>query len=380
MAANATFVWPSLVPRHHLTAAQLSSWTADGYLVIPDAVPPNLLKNAADAIRQFVGADDANKTSWYDNTLDIYGDKTEDGLRPHHGPCGMVNMVHHQSLWEIRQHPRIHSIFADLYNTHKLYVTVDRQHFKAPQDERFPAWSDPGEVHKGLHWDVDTRESNWPIPYALQAVLYLEDTAEEQGALRVVPGFHHRLARWSARQPADRSAERPEGKAAQLLEAEAISIAAKAGSLVVWHSLLPHGPAPNVASRPRISSYVSMLPVDAAEYLGPTRHPDAPLSMSDSGTLAYHESLQTKAYGESKLHDAPPLRRQSRERRIARWHDRLPLLDEDPRENELPVRPPGEEDGEPATLTQLGKKLVGLVEWEEEAPEKVPENVEKSEL
>ena len=124
-----------------------------------------------------------------------------------------------------------------------------------------------------------------------------------------------------------------------------------------------------------------MLPVDAAEYLGPTRHPDAPLSMSDSGTLAYHESLQTKAYGESKLHDAPPLRRQSRERRIARWHDRLPLLDEDPRENELPVRPPGEEDGEPATLTQLGKKLVGLVEWEEEeeAPEKVPEN-DKSEL
>ena len=56
MAANATFVWPSLAPRHHLTAAQLSSWTADGYLVIPDAVPPNLLKNAADAIRQFVGA------------------------------------------------------------------------------------------------------------------------------------------------------------------------------------------------------------------------------------------------------------------------------------------------------------------------------------
>ena len=69
----------------------------------------------------------------------------------------------------------------------------------------------------------------------MQGVLYLEDTPASQGALRVVPGFHHRLARWSARQPADRSAERPEGKAAQLLEAEAISIAAKAGSLVVWH-------------------------------------------------------------------------------------------------------------------------------------------------
>ena len=56
--------------------------------------------------------------------------------------------------------------------------------------------------------------------------------------------------------------------------------------------------------------------------------------------------------------------RQSRERRVARWRERLPLLDEDPTEAELMRRPPGEEDGKPAELTPLGERLVGLVEWD----------------
>ena len=57
------------------------------------------------------------------------------------------------------------------------------------------------------------------------------------------------------------------------------------------------------------------------------------------------------------------VRRQSRERRVERWRLRLPLLDEDPREAELPHPPPGEASGEPAVLTPLGQRLVGLVPW-----------------
>ena len=62
---------------------------------------------------------------------------------------------------------------------------------------------------------------------------------------------------------------------------------------------------------------------------------------------------------------ARELRRQTRERRAERWRRRLPLLDEDPTEEELSRWPPGEEEGAPpATLTPLGERLVGLVEWE----------------
>jgi hypothetical protein len=273
------------------------------------------------------------------------------------------------------------------------------------------------------------RPSNWPVPYVVQAAVYLEDTSARQGALRVVRGFHRRLAEWSAGQPANRSAERPEGAAAEALAAEAAPLEGRAGSLVVWHSLLPHGPAPNTGDAPRVSAYVTMLPVDAAPFLGPSRSPDAPLGMSDAGTLACAPPRSTRHHprarrtcprrptegclrdarapgladlpdlpmpdgyqqehcepsdgrdGDSSAAAAAPsqfgfggapsgLKRQSRERRAERWRHRLPMLDEDPKEDELSRRPPGEEDGAPAKLTPLGERLAGLVEWEANADER----------
>lgn len=395
---NPAAVWPERTWKlSALSEAQWDFWKSNGYLIVPDAVTSSVAADAAAAIREYVGADDHNKTSWYTNVLDIYEDTASDGRKPHHGPCGMVQMFHHKTLWAIRQAPRVHQIFSDLYGTRRLFVTSDRAHFKPPQDAAHPAWSDPGPVHVGLHWDVDTRESHWPAPYVMQGVVYLEDTRAEQGALQVVPRFHRRLHVWSKGQPANRSAERPEGAAAEALAAEAVPLEGSAGSLVIWHSLLPHGPAPNTGTRPRVSAYVTMLPVDAAPFLGP-RPPDAPLGMVDAGTLAYLPDLPLpdKAppeEGEPHLcadadavaspdasassvtapmngvpRSAPAsMRRQSRERRAERWRRRLPLLDEDPKEEELCRRPPGEEAGEPAELTPLGERLAGLVEWEAES-------------
>jgi hypothetical protein len=167
-----------------------------------------------------------------------------------------------------------------------------------------------------------------------------------------------------------------------------------------------------------------MLPVDAAPFLGPDRPADTPLGMSDAGTLAYfQEGPPISGMGEDPLvfstapagpggvastagpeseaggsceapADAAPasvslpkasqgvgqgtggeggeggevrLRRQSRVRRVERWRRRLPLLDEDPTEDQLSQRPPAEGHGRPAELTLLGRRLVGLDAWEEEA-------------
>ena len=306
-AADSTgpYVWPTQSwPLSTLTPAQWASWEHDGFLIVPNVINASVAAAAAAAIREFVGANDSDLASWYTNTLDIYEDRTPSGARPHHGPCGMVNLCHHRALWALRQEPALHRVFADLYGTRRLYVTIDRQHFKPPQNPAYPAWSDAGAVHKGLHWDIDTRRSAWPVPYVIQGVVYLEDTSAEQGALRVVPGFHRRLAAWDAAQPAGRGAERPEGAAAAALETEAVALAAPAGSLIVWHSLLPHGPAPNLGSAPRVSSYVTMLPVDAAPILAlpqplpspqpsPSHHlrPHTTLALSRS-TPSHHPSPQ----------------------------------------------------------------------------------------
>ena len=48
----------------------------------------------------------------------------------------------------------------------------------------------------------------------------------------------------------------------------------------------------------------------------------------------------------------------SRERRAERWRRRLPLLDEDPGEEELPHLVPGEEARQPIELTPLGERLL----------------------
>ena len=166
------YIWPTQSwPLSTLTPVQWASWEHDGYLIVPNVINASVAAAAASAIRTFVGANDSELASWYANTLDIYEDRTPSGARPHHGPCGMVNLCHHRAIWSLRQEPTLHGVFADLYGTRRLYVTVDRQHFKPPQNPAYPAWSDAGAVHKGLHWDVDTRRAAWPVPYVIQGTL-----------------------------------------------------------------------------------------------------------------------------------------------------------------------------------------------------------------
>ena len=337
---------PVVFPERTWTLSTLSEeqycfWERNGYLVVPDVISKDLCRRTANAIYSFVQANREEPETWYRNTLDIYSDLLPNGKRPHHGPCGMVQMSHHETLWALRQDPSVYGIFKDLYGTDALYVTTDRAHFKAPEDSRFPAWSDPGEVHKNLHWDIETKEEHWPVPFAIQGIVYLEDTPAELGSLRVVPGFHRRLGEWSKSFGSRSGRECPPE-----LDREAIHLAGSTGSLVLWLSVLPHGPSRNVGSVPRVSAYVAMLPVEADKFNG--GHPEMALSMADAGTLAYDEG---------------PVKRLKREDRVARWKERKPLLDEDPDERDLPHAPPDEAHGRPAELTELGEKLVGLVSW-----------------
>lgn len=318
-----------------LTEEQYSSWITNGYIAIADCVPLDLCKAASKAIQTFVGPD------WYANTLDIYTDLVPTTQkRPKHGPCGMVQMYHHDSFWRIRQHPNVHAAFTDVYGTEKLWVTVDRAHFKPPEHPDHPAWGNAGPVHTGLHWDVSV--DTLPIPMAVQGIVYLEDTNIDEGPLHVLAGSFHRIA-------ALREQRRlcgPESFATELTP-----IPGRAGTLVLWHSATLHGPSRNTGTDPRISMYVAMTPVDATPFQPPGVSPSAALSLADAGTLAYDE------HGSS-------VSRLGREQRVARWKERRPLLDEDPREEEVEAWPPGEVNAPPfAHLTPLGRKLVGLDAW-----------------
>lgn len=268
----------------------------EGYVVVPNAVPRDLLDAVVDDIWRHVGADRDDRESWY-----------KPGIV---ASTGMVEMYHYQSMWNVRQHPRLHDIFAEVHGTEKLWVSLDRTNLKPPADPRHPEHD-----HKGfIHWDTDT--SKYPaIPFRVQGVLALTDTAADMGGFQCIPEIYRELDAWIARQPADRDPRRP------VIDGYTITrLAMNAGDLVIWTTLLPHGNGHNVSPRPRLAQYVAMNPAEEA-----------------------NDDL--------------------RETRIDCWRKKLPMpspaFKGDPREIEQRTGP--------AELTALGRRLLGIDRWPNDA-------------
>lgn len=282
---------------HTLTPEDWAFWQENGYVVVHNAVPQENLDALVDAIWTFTGLDRDNPAGWYEEPT------PENGLA-YRSSAGMVEMYHHQAMWNNRQHPRLYGAFADIWGTEKLWVSIDRVNLNVPAKPE----SDFGGF---VHWDIDT--SQRPVPFWVQGVLSLTDTTLDQGGFQCVPGFVRIFEEWVQTQPADRDPWRPD-----LTGFEVVPIETKAGDLVIWHSLLPHGTRRNNSNRPRLAQYISM---------SPAREDDEA----------------------------------QRQERITLWRDRLP-----PPGKPFPgdFRQMEQRCGMTAELTPLGRKLLGLDRWD----------------
>jgi hypothetical protein len=271
-----------------LSTADRAFWDENGYVVIHNAVPQANLDAVVEDIWEFLGVDRHDPEAWYRAPI---------------SKAGMLEMYQTQSLWNNRQYPRVHQAFADIWGTEKLWVSFDRANMNPPAR---PDWDYQGMVH----WDIDT--SLDPIPFKVQGVLYLEDTSADQGGFQCVAGFHNRFEEWVKTQPADRDVWHP-----ALDGLEVKTIPGKAGDLLIWHSLLPHGNSRNRSNKPRLAQYITMYPA---------RENDE----------------------------------EERQYRINSWRERQP-----PRGKAFPGDPRGFEQNRPtAELSELGKKLLGLERWD----------------
>ena len=213
-----------------LTADDLAFWDEHGYVVVRDAVPAGTREAATQAILDHVGARLDEPESWY-------------GPR---GPSIMVQYFQHPAFDANRRSPRLHKAFAQLWGTADLWVSTDRVGFNVPERE---GWQFQG---PDLHWDVSLHQ---PMPLGMHGILYLIDTATDQGAFTVVPGFHRRVGDWLA--------QLPPGADPRTQDMHALGskpIAGRAGDLVIWHDALPHGASPNRGHMPRIVQYIRMYP------------------------------------------------------------------------------------------------------------------------
>lgn len=208
----------------------LLMWHTLGYTVLHDAITPAECDAVAKLIFESTGADPMQPDTWYSRL-------NSQGI--------MVQVFQHPALEAARNSDRVHKAYSQLWQTADLLPTTDRCSFNPPERPGLP-FTGPH-----LHWDI---EPVAPVAFAMQGVLYLTDTAANQGAFSCIPGFHKNIDAWLGALPAGANPY-------DWIPADAARpIAGKAGDLVIWNDALPHGASANHSARPRLVQYVKMFP------------------------------------------------------------------------------------------------------------------------
>ncbi|UUZ46763.1 hypothetical protein LP420_23340 [Massilia sp. B-10] len=102
----------------------------------------------------------------------------------------MIELYHHQHLWDARQTQRVYDAFVDVWGTEQLWVTIDRMNFNLP-----PA---PGFAFKSfMHWDYDPDSD----PQNVQGVLAVSDQRDPAvGGFVCIPELFRHYDAWRAQQ------------------------------------------------------------------------------------------------------------------------------------------------------------------------------------
>lgn len=270
----------------------LKFWEENGYVIVPGAVPPENCRAAEEAVWDFLDMDSNNPDSWY---------------RPRRSTI-MVELYHCQAFWDNRQYPRVYQVFAEILGNQKLWVTLHRASMTPPERVDYSV----NENEHSIHFDRCPKFT--PHKKSLSrahGILYLTDVDHTQGALRVVPGSHRKIQDWLGFHSVEPDLE----KFISQERTNAIPIAAKSGSLIIWHPELLHGSSPNFTNHPRVAQYIGM-------------------------EIADEKNIER------------------RNNRIERWCERLAGF-------EIKKKVIGKEHyhSKTAVLTPLGRKLLGVESW-----------------
>lgn len=288
-----------------VSGEELASFHENGYVKLDGVVPEEKCQAVIDAIWERLGADPDDTETWY---------STPEGM-DQHWPSrtdGMVELSHHQALWDTRQDPNTYQAFAEIWDEEALWVNVDRCNMTPPRHPDYPEMD-----NSFLHWDVDLSDGRSldtggsDLPYGIQAVLFLDEVTEEQGTFQCVPSVYRSLEAW------DETHERGD-MSEEAYEDEIERVPGGTGDLVIWDSRLPHGNGSNTGDEPRFAQYVKMAPADFGDH-------------------------------------------ERRTRRIDAWRERR-TFGEDPSEWEP-------RNLDPAELSSLGQKLLGLDPWPDWLPD-----------
>jgi hypothetical protein len=217
-----------------LTKDDLDFWDQNGYVIVREAVSKENCDRAIEALCNFIGIDRYNADTWYNDH------PSKQGI--------MVQFFQHPSFDQNRKSAKIRKAYEELWKRTDIWVNTDRVGFNPPETD----------AHKfrgpRLHWDVSIK---LPVPFGTQGILYLSDTAENQGAFTLVPGFQNQIEEWINSLPPGADPRKED-----MYALGPKPIAANAGDFIIWHQALPHGSSPNTSAVPRFVQYINYAPVD----------------------------------------------------------------------------------------------------------------------
>ena len=156
-----------------LTQVDWDFWQQNGYLIIRNAISKEHCDETIEELCDFIGVDRNDPSTWYNHH------PARQGI--------MVQLFQHPILERNRNADKIKKAFEELWNRTDLWVNTDRVGFNPPETETYK-FQGPR-----LHWDASIIP---PIQFGTQGILYLSDTAENQGAFTLVPGFNNRIEGW----------------------------------------------------------------------------------------------------------------------------------------------------------------------------------------
>ncbi len=221
-----------------LSEADMYFWNEHGYVILRNAIPKEDCENAIAAICEHIEIDRHDPATWY-------------GAHPSRQGI-MVQLFQHPALEKNRQSEKIRRAYEQLWQRKDIWMNTDRVGFNPPETTN---WQFPG---PRMHWDVSLKQ---PIPFGLQGILYLADTAAHQGAFTLVPGFHNKVADWLNGLPVG-----ADPRMEDIYALGTLPIVASAGDFIIWHHALPHGSSANTSTEPRFVQYMNLQPLDAEKH------------------------------------------------------------------------------------------------------------------
>ena len=320
------------MPESVLSAADHRHMAEQGYVVVPNAVDPQDLAAVVDGIWRHMRMDRNNPDTWYE---DPHNDKLH--------IYGFMRQMHTPAMWRVRQSPKIHRAFADLWGTDNLWINMDRCNLKPPLRADKPKWGATDDPRGLLHWDFPSAKT--PKRFKLfQGVVYLEDTEINQGTFQCVPGFQNRYEAWHASRNGDFEFGFSNGLPMEQGLESPTPIGGKAGDLLIWDSFTPHGHVHNTSSKPRLAQFLTMWPATEKGH--------------ETGLRVFWPSSVPSNDG-SPLGERCGGLEAERLSRVVQWRKGLQTDFGRP----VPEKIPGQDDVPSCPLSPLGRRILGLDLW-----------------